>query len=135
MVLSLFIRRLVYISRTGSLFYRVSLYIIPRLEGSPPLMVWSALREVVSTLPTVTLVTLYSVRWMVPMLIIIPLPEQRSGFHVTDSYIFVTLYRVRWMTTNKKHFRRNVTVYNDTLLSIAEGRIAVQNCNHRKPFY
>jgi hypothetical protein len=68
---------------------------------------------------------------MVPMLIIIPLPEQRSGFHVTDSYIFVTLYRVGWMTTNKKHFRRNVPVYYDTLLSIAEGRTMAQDCNHK----
>jgi hypothetical protein len=56
---------------------------------------------------------------MVPMLIIIPLPEQRSGFHVTDSYIFVTLYSVRWMTTNKKHFRKDIPVFGNTLLSIA----------------
>jgi hypothetical protein len=59
-----------------------------------------------------------------------PLPEQRSGFHVTDSYIFVTLHRVRWMTTNKKHFRRNVPVYDDTLLSIAKGRTVIQRCNY-----
>jgi uncharacterized membrane protein YadS len=43
--------------------------IIPRLEGNPPLKVWSALREVDSTSPTVTLVTLYRVRWMVPIIL------------------------------------------------------------------
>jgi hypothetical protein len=49
-------------------------------------MVWPALREAVSTSPAVTLVTLYSLRWMVPILFLCPKTKQRSGFHVTNSY-------------------------------------------------
>jgi hypothetical protein len=128
MVLSL--SSLVYISRTGSLFYRVSLYITPRPTANPPLRVWSALREVVSTSPTVAqLATLHSVRWMVPMLIIIPQSLWEVVF-TSPTVTKVTLYRVRWMTTNKKHFRRDILVFGNVLLPIAKERTMVQGCHY-----
>jgi hypothetical protein len=54
----------------------------------------------------------------------------RSGFHVTDGCIFVTPYRVRWMTINKKHFRKDILVFGNVLLSVAKGRTIAQDCNY-----
>jgi hypothetical protein len=45
-------KKLVYISKTGAIFYCFSIN-IPRPTANPPLRAWSASREVVSTPPTV----------------------------------------------------------------------------------
>jgi hypothetical protein len=135
MVLSLFIGKLVYISLTGALFYRFSIN-IPRSDGSPPLHgLVCFTRSGFYVTSSYTFGNTLQREMDGSNAYYNSSVLMRSGFHVTDSYIFVTLYRVRWMTTNKKHFRRDLPVYDDTLLSIAKGRIIVQYCNHRKSAY
>jgi hypothetical protein len=86
---------------TATLFQHFSTN-IPRSDGNVPLRVWSALREVISTSSTVTsLVTPYSVRWMVPIHFI-PLPKQsREVVFTSPTVISITIHRVIWMTTNE----------------------------------
>jgi hypothetical protein len=56
------------------------------------------------------LITPYSVRWMDLMLIIIPQSLWEVVF-TSPTVTSITLYRVRWMTTNKKHFRKDISVF------------------------
>jgi hypothetical protein len=94
-------KKLVYTSRTGALLYCLSIN-IPRLEGNPPLRVWSALREVVPhhrQLPFGNTIQ----NEMDGSNYFMPLPKRsREVVFTSPTVTKVTTYRVRWMITNQE---------------------------------